>query len=174
MKKSLISCLVLLMTISVFAQFDNKPNLQFNTPYYSNNRTVVLPADRIPSDFLGCTLGITTEVNALKNLNRLGIHFRESTGGASDVLIIDGAIECEGTKFGRVAFWFYNNTFWKIVFENIKTDSKVMANIIKQKYTKFSKATENYGYIRYRGSSADLVHNEYNLQYIIRGGSATR
>jgi len=55
----------------------------------------------------------------------------------SDVLVIDGNIECEGVKFRSVSLWFYNNTFWKIVFTGMKTDSKTMANTIKYKYSKF-------------------------------------
>ena len=118
-------------------------------------------------------MGITSEIDALKNLNRLGIQFANHSGGASDVLTIYGNIECEGAKFGSVSLWFYNNTFWKIVFENMSTDSNTLRNIIAKKYSKFPKSSEQYGYIRYSGYSADLVHNNYNLQYTIRGGRST-
>lgn len=176
MKKSLVVFLLLIST-SALAQYssENQPSLRFNEPYISNNnRSVILPADRIPSDFLGCTLGVTSEVDALKNLNRLGLRYRESSGGYSDILVIDGNIECEGVKFRSVSLWFYNNTFWKIVFTGMKTDSKTMANTIKQKYSKFVCVNDRYSYIRYIGDSADLVHNEYNLQYTIRGGSCIK
>ncbi len=175
MKRLFAFYVIRLMTLSIFAQYSNSLPMVFNSPYTSaNNRSVILPSDRIPSDFLGCTIGVTTEVDALKNLNRLGIRYRESSGGASDVLIIDGNIECEGARFKSVSLWFYNNIFWKIVFEKMETDSKILANIIKQKYSRFSKIPDKYNYIRYIGHSTDLVHNEYNLQYIIRGGSCTR
>ena len=172
MKKIFTFCFLLLVSVLVFAQSNN---LKFNTPYTSsNNRSVILPADRIPSDFLGCTLGVTSEVDALKNLSKLGIQFSNYSGGASDVLTIYGNIECEGAKFRSVSLWFYNNIFWKIVFESMITDSNILKNTISKKYSKFSKSTEQYGYIRYKGYSADLVHNQDNLQYTIRGGSATR
>lgn len=175
MKRMFTFYIMGLMALSLFAQYSNSSPIVFNSPYTSaNNRSVILPSDRIPSDFLGCTIGVTTEVDALKNLNRLGIRYRESTGGASDVLIIDGNIECEGAKFMSVSLWFYNNRFWKIVFENMKTESSVLANTVKQKYSKFSKISDKYNYTRYIGHSTDLVYNEYNLQYVIRGGSCTR
>lgn len=159
----------------MLAQYSNHSPLVFNPPYASSsNRSVILPSDRILSDFLGCTLGVTTEVDALKNLNKLGIRYSESSGGDSDVLVIIGDIECEGSKFMSVDLWFRNNIFWKSVFIS-RTDSKVWANTIKQKYSKFPCVNEGrYGYIRYVGSSTDLVHNESNLQYTIRGGSAVR
>ena len=178
MKKEITFSFLLLITIPVLAQYSNQSPLIFNPPYASSiNRSVILPSDRIPSDFLGCTLGVTTEVDALKNLNKLGIRFRESSGSDSDVLVIDGDIECEGAKFKSVDLWFRNNIFWKIVFilRGEIDDSKVLANTIKQKYSKFPRtAPGKYGYIRYIGKSTDLVYNEYNLQYTIRGGSATR
>lgn len=162
--------------LSSYAQYPNEKrvNLQFNAPYVSqNNSSVILSSDRIPSDFLGCTLGVTTELDALKNINRLGIQCKSSTAGVSEILSIYGDIECEGAKFRSVNLWFYHGIFWKIVFVNLLTDSKVLANTIRQKYSKFPKTTEKYAYIRYCGNSADLVHNEYNLQYTIRGGSST-
>ena len=126
MKKFLTLCCLLSVSILAFAQSNN---LRFNSPYTSNNRSVILPADRIPSDFLGCTLGITTEVDALKNFNRLGIQCDPSTAGASEVLSIRGDIECEGAKFMGVSFWFYNNIFWKIVFYNMKIDANILEEI---------------------------------------------
>ena len=174
MKKFLLTFYFLATYITVFAQYGNP--LVFNQPYISSdNRSVILPADRIPSDFLGCTLGVTTEVDALKNLNRLGIRCNPGMAGASETLTINGDIECEGAKFTGVTFWFYNNIFWKIVFHSMKTDSKRLANTIRQKYSKFPCVNEGrYGYIRYVGSSTDLVHNESNLQYTIRGGSCIK
>ena len=176
MKRIIVCCFLSLMAMVMFAQYgNNSPTLKFNSPYTSsNNRSVILPADRIPSDFLGCTLGVTSEIDALKNLSRLGIQFTNHSGGASDVLTIYGNIECEGAKFRSVSLWFYNSVFWKIVFESMLTDSNTLRNIINKKYSKFPKSSEQYGYVRYRGYSADLVHNEHNLQYTIRGGSATR
>ena len=176
MKKTIVLSFLLLVTVPVLAQYGNQSPLIFNPPYASsNNRSVILSSDRIPSDFLGCTLGVTTEVDALKKLSKLGIRYRESSGGDSDVLVIDGDIECEGAKFLSVALWFYSNRFWKIVLEHMKTDSKVLANTIKQKYSKFPRTAPNkYGYIRYIGNSTDLVHNNSNLQYTIRGGSSVR
>lgn len=171
MKKFLTLCCLLSVSILAFAQSNN---LRFNSPYTSNNRSVILPADRIPSDFLGCTLGVTSEIDALKNLNRLGIQFSNTSGGVSDILTIYGNIECEGVKFRSVSLWFYNNVFWKIVFASMITDSNTLRNIISKKYSKFPRTSEKYGYVRYSGYSADLIHNEYNLQYTIRGGSATR
>ena len=98
------------MAMVMFAQYgNNSPTLKFNSPYTSSsNRSVILPADRIPSDFLGCTLGVTSEIDALKNLSRLGILFTNHSGGDSDVLTIYGNIECEGAKFRSVSLWFYN------------------------------------------------------------------
>ena len=175
MKKIIVSCFFLLMTSFLFAQNDNQVSLKFNTPYISNNRTVILPADRIPSDFLGCTLGVTSEVDALKNIHKLGIPYSSVTAGVSDILEMRGDIECEGAKFRGVSLWFYNNTFWKIVFWNMETDSKVLTNTIRQKYSKFSRtAPDKYDYIRYIGNSTDLVYNERCLQYTIRGGSTIR
>lgn len=172
--------ITMILSSSSYAQYlgsENRPSLRFNEPFVShnNNRSVILPADRIPSDFLGCTLGVTSEVDALKNINRLGLRYRESSGGVSDILVIDGNIECEGVKFRSVSLWFYNNVFWKIVFTGMLTDAKVLANTIRQKYSKFPRINEKGStYIRYRGNNADLVHNEYNLQYTIRGGSSGR
>ena len=175
MKKIIVFSFLLLITIPVLAQYSNQSPLIFNSPYVSSsNRSVLLPSDRIPSDFLGCTLGVTTEVDALKNLNKLGIRYREGSGGDSDILTIDGNIECEGAKFMSANFWFYNNIFWKIVFTHMKTDSKILANTIRQKYSRFSCVEDRFGYIRYVGRSADLVHNECCLQYIIRGGSCIK
>ena len=175
MKRLLISYLFCLISISIFAQDNNGPTLKFNSPYKtSDNRSVILPADRIPDDFLGCTLGVTTEIDALKKLNKLGIRFDEASGGASDIISIRGNIECEGAKFVGVDLWFYNNTFWKIVFIICRTDSKVWTNTIKQKYSKFPCVKDRFGYIRYIGRNADIVHNEYNLQYTISGGSCIR
>ena len=170
-KKILTFCFLFSVSILSFAQSNN---LRFNSPYTSNNRTVILPADRIPSDFLGCTLGITSEIDALKNLSRLGIQFTNSSAGASDILTIYGNIECEGARFRSVSLWFYNNVFWKIVFESMLTDSSTLKNIISKKYSKFPKYNEQYGYVRFRGYSADLILNNYNLQYTVRGGSATK
>jgi len=176
MKRIIVCCFLSLMAMVMFAQYgNNSPTLKFNSPYTSSsNRSVILPADRIPSDFLGCTLGVTTEVDALKNLNRLGIQCDPSMAGASEVLTIRGDIECEGAKFMGVSFWFYNNIFWKIVFYNMKTDSNILANTIRQKYSRFSCVKDRYSYIRYVGSSTDLVHNDANLQYTIRGGSCIK
>lgn len=178
MKKSLLLFIVWVISSSVLAQHsgNNVLSLKFNEPYVSyNNRSVILPSDRIPSDFLGCTLGVTTEIDALKKLNKLGIPFEsDEDGGVGDVLSIRGDIECEGAKFMGLSLCFHNNLFWKVIFYNMKTDSKVLVNTIKQKYSKFLKINDKYGYVRYRGKSADLVHNDYCLQYIIRGGSATQ
>lgn len=172
MKKILFFCYFLSASILAFAQSNN---LRFNSPYTSSsNRSVILPADRIPSDFLGCTLGVTTEVDALKNLNRLGIQCDPSMAGASEVLTIRGDIECEGAKFRSVSLWFYNNVFWKIVFESMLTDSNILAKTIRQKYSRFSYVKDRYNYIRYVGSSTDLVHNDANLQFTIRGGSCIK
>ncbi len=182
MKNLIIISSLLLFCTNALAQYSekNRPSLRFNEPYVSNNnRSIILAADRIPSDFLGCTLGVTTEVDALKNLNRLGIPYSSSKTGVSEILSISGEknggdIECEGVKFGGVDLWFYNNRFWKIVFIIMRSDSQVLERIIQQKYSRFPKVKEKSGYIRYIGSNTDLVHNDYNLQYTIRGGSATR
>lgn len=166
-----------MITIPVLAQYSNQSPLIFNPPYVSSsNRTVILQADRIPSDFLGCTLGVTSEVDALKNLNSLGIPYKSHPSGSSDVISISDeaigkTIECEGTKFGGISFWFYNNILWKVLFYNMRTDSKNLANTIKQKYSRFSCVKDRFRYIRYVGSSADIVHNDACLQYTIRGGS---
>lgn len=173
MKKEIVLCLLLSIVVSVFAQNNNRPSLKFNSPYVSNNRTVVLPSDRIPSDFLGCTLGVTNEVDALKNLNQLGIRYSSSSKvGVSDVINIFGDIECEGAKFRVISLWFYNNIFWKIAFINLQTDSKVLENIINKKYSRFPRtAPDRNNYSRYRGNNTDLVYNGLVLQYMISGGS---
>lgn len=58
----------------------------------------------------------------------------------------------------------------------MKTDSEVLAKIIRKKYSKFPQTNEKigYDYIRYRGNGIDLVHNKDVLEYIISGGSAIR
>ena len=83
MKRIIVCCFLSLMALVMYAQYsNNKTPLVFNPPYTSsNNRPVILPADRIPSDFLGCTLGVTKEVDALKNLNRLEIKCDPSMAG---------------------------------------------------------------------------------------------
>lgn len=158
----------------------NSQTIKFNPPNTSfSNRSVILTSDRIPDEFWGCTLGVTTEADALKNLNSLGIPYKfhpSSPSSSSDVIAfsderIGKNIECEGTRFGGVAFWFYNKILWKVIFFNMRTDSKTLANTIRQKYSRFSCVKDRFSYIRYIGNSADIVLNDASLQYTIRGGS---
>lgn len=175
MKKTIIAFLLSLAATTMHAQ--DSQTMKFNPPYTSfNNRSVILPSDRIPNEFLGCTLGITNEVDALKNLNSLGIPFKSYPSGSSDVISISDErigkrIECEGTRFGGISLWFYNNILWKVVFYNMRTDPKILVSTIKQKYSKFSCVNDRFRYIRYIGSSADIVLNDACLQYTISGGS---
>jgi len=173
MKRCFVVCLLCFIVINLYSQ--DGQTLRFNSPYTSfNNRSVILPTDRIPNEFLECTLGVTTEADALKNLYRLGIQCDSGMSGASETLTIRGDIECEGAKFMGADLWFYNNIFWKIVFWNLRTDSKILASTIRQKYSRFSCVKDRLSYIRYVGISADLVHNDACLQYTIRGGSCIK
>lgn len=178
MKKSIFAFFLSLAAISMHAQYSQ--TIKFNPPYTSyNNRSIILQSDRIPDEFWGCTLGVTNEVDAFRNLNNLGIPYKffpASPSSSSDVISfsdekIGKNIECEGTRFGGVAFWFYNKILWKVLFFNMRTDSKTLANTIRQKYSRFSCVKDRFNNIRYIGNSADLVHSDGALQYIIRGGS---
>ena len=178
MKKTIIAFFLSLAATTMHAQ--DSQTIRFNPPYTSfNNRSVILQSDRIPNEFWGCTLGVTNEADALKNLNSLGIPYKfhpSSPSSSSDVIAfsderIGKKIECEGTRFGGVSFWFYNNILWKVLFYNMRTDSNVLANTIRQKYSRFSCVKDRFRYIRYIGNNADIVHNDACLQYTIRGGS---
>ena len=169
-------CVVVVCSVQVKAQYaiDNRPRLRINVPSVSyNNRSVVLSSDRIPNDFLGCTIGVASEVDALKNINQLGIQCDTSTAGASDVITIRGEIECEGARFPSFSMWFYNNCLWKVVFENMKSDSKSLINTLNQKYKRFL-IQNSANKFKYRNNGVDLVCNGYTLQYIITGGSEGR
>lgn len=165
------------MLICVHAQPQqyNRPSLKFNPPYTtSNNRSVILPSDRIPNDFLGCSVGITTEVDALKNLNKLGIRYTNQKQGISDIITIDGDIECEGAKFHSYSMWFYDNKLWKICFNMLLSDRSQIVKTLYQKYSKMLYSTSGndpYKDYKYRGNGIDLVINLGCLQYITMGAS---
>ena len=77
MNAKIICFFFLMASLPVLAQFQqhDRPQLIFNPPYSSNNRSIILPSDRIPNDFLGCSVGSTSEVDALKNINKVVLKY---------------------------------------------------------------------------------------------------
>lgn len=100
-----------------------------------------------------------------------------SSGKHYSAIIYEDTQIKNGT-FKRCTIYFYNNYFWKIVYEDIKTDAQSFANNLEWEYSDYSISDTDYEYkfgdveVKFDGEDLRYVSNKVtrSMYNSIRGG----